>query len=70
MHPVLLHHHVVEHRHRLMADAAARRALPQRPALRARRAALCRNVGFRLVETGLRLALTQGDEMPKLRRPA
>ena len=70
MYPELLHHHVVEHRHRLMADAAARRALPQRPALRVRRSALRQNMGFRLVETGLRLALTQGDEMPKLRRSA
>ena len=70
MYPVLLHHHVVEHRQRLMAEAAVRRARLQRPALRVRRSELRQNVGFRLVEAGLRLALAQGDDMPELRRSA
>ena len=70
MYPVLLHSHVEEHRQRLMTAASVRRALPPRPGLRVRGSAVRRNVGFRLVETGLRLALAQGDELPKLRRSA
>lgn len=70
MHPVLLHHHVDERRQRLMAAAAVHRALPPRPGLRVRGSAVRRSVGFRLVEAGLRLALAQGDELPKLRRSA
>ena len=70
MHPVQLHHHITEHRQRLMAEAVARRTHPPRPALRVRRSELRQNVGFRLVEAGLRLALAQGDDMPELRRSA
>ena len=70
MHPELLHVHIVVRRQRLMADAAARRARVPRPSLRVRGSALRQNVGFRLVETGLRLALAQPEELPELRRSA
>lgn len=54
---------VVDHRHRLLADVQSirgARASGSRP-VRARAAALRSNIGFRLVEAGLRLALGRGE---------